>query len=235
MRGKSRKRSAFTLVELLIVISIIGLLVGLLLPVLASARDTAQRAACLSNMGQLETANWVYLVQNDGRMLGTSHGLSWMNSLREIDPALLMRSPVDTSPHFAGGVSINGDYRQTSYAINRYLSPDFTGGTQRIIEVDRPSATIHFGIKVFNQRSGDPGDTRPLWDHLHPDQWNPNIFNTALVNARDELQFNAHSPELSDESGRSAYGYLDGHAEIQTFEDVYVDASHNQFDPQVAR
>lgn len=51
-----RRTRAFTLVELLVVITIISLLVGLLLPAIQAAREAARRNTCLTNCDQLTTA-----------------------------------------------------------------------------------------------------------------------------------------------------------------------------------
>jgi prepilin-type N-terminal cleavage/methylation domain-containing protein len=63
IRGRSNAIShsrAFTLVEILVVIGIIALLLALLLPSLARARESARRTQCLANIAELGRAVLLY-------------------------------------------------------------------------------------------------------------------------------------------------------------------------------
>lgn len=63
MRGEKTK--AFTLVELLVVISVIALLMAILMPALGAARSGSRALACKSNLRQLVIANIGYATEND--------------------------------------------------------------------------------------------------------------------------------------------------------------------------
>lgn len=59
---------AFTLLELLVVISIIAVLAALLLPALTRAKDAGRRAVCLSNLRQVGIAMQSYAHENSDRI-----------------------------------------------------------------------------------------------------------------------------------------------------------------------
>lgn len=65
---RARVRHAFTLVELLVVIGIIAMLISILLPTLSSARQSANKLVCASNMRQVGQAAVFYANDNEGSL-----------------------------------------------------------------------------------------------------------------------------------------------------------------------
>ena len=238
---------AFTLIELLIVIAIIALLMGILMPVLHASRLSALRVKCLGNMRNMEMAHWMYMTDWEGSLVdvGLGHGeahskkeIAWINTLQPYyKDKLLHRSPVDKSPHWpvedrGRGVPVpptTDHFRKTSYGINNYLSAVAPAKRyRRLSDVPRPSGTVHFLIMAFEGEFAGA-------DHPHVETWYvPGQKDSPPVKAATQTQTNAHGGQSQSWQARSNYGFLDGHAEVRLFRDVYVNLEHNSFDPAVA-
>src|SRR5262245_42371483 len=77
-----RRNSAFTLVELLVVIGIIALLISILLPALNRAQQAANLVDCQARLSQIGQAVQIYTAQNKGLLPwgGVNHTAAWTDA-----------------------------------------------------------------------------------------------------------------------------------------------------------
>jgi prepilin-type N-terminal cleavage/methylation domain-containing protein len=108
---RPRQSPGFTLIELLVVIAVIAVLVAILLPSLARAREAGGRAVCLSNLRQMQIAWHLYADDHDSRIVcGRAWGwepkagdaisweLPWCSKfVPDARPSVLTASKADTS------------------------------------------------------------------------------------------------------------------------------------------
>lgn len=78
-RSRTSRSDAFTLVELLVVISVIAILIAILMPSLSRARHQASAVACRANLKQLANGMFYYIADYD--VLPGTHSLFYFQSL----------------------------------------------------------------------------------------------------------------------------------------------------------
>ncbi|CAM3031794.1 type II secretion system protein [Rariglobus hedericola] len=74
-------RRAFTLVELLTVIAIIGVLAAILIPVLGSMREKARATQCVANLRSWGNATGLFVADNNGRLPSSVHGTTKIDNV----------------------------------------------------------------------------------------------------------------------------------------------------------
>lgn len=69
--AKSPSISAFTLVEMLVVLAIVATLVAVVVPASDSLRQRSQRVACASNLRQISIASLLFSSESNGKLIAT--------------------------------------------------------------------------------------------------------------------------------------------------------------------
>ncbi len=204
----------FTLVELLVVIGIIALLMSMLLPSLAKARQSAQKAACASNMRQIGIAMNMFANEHDGRLpdIGTDSSAgdpenspSWIYTLAkylgDVDAVRICPADPKADERLAN--------RATSYALNSYCTHEFWGGKPpKMTKLKPPSETIVL-FTLSDQRGSAATE-----DHIHSIGWFSGFGQSNWDRIIADIQPNRFGGKrFGDTVGSANYLYADGHVD----------------------
>src|SRR5215469_3053107 len=191
-------RQGLTLIEVLVVIAIIGILAAMLLPVLTRPKASAQRAACISNVRQIEAAT---------RMYADEHG-----------DAVVLQT------RYAG----YSEWYSYNYALKSYLNLASTNApTEKVFACPADNYCCRdewTGYSSYAYNGGnrlDPGESPLLADPGIAGVPLASIKNPAktllILEAAARTPFSWHRPEVD---GRGHYrlddsmnvlGFVDGH------------------------
>ena len=133
MTGGFKTIGGFTLVELLVVISIIALLISILMPSLASARQQAKGVQCLANLKRIAFAGIAYVHDNNAYppfRLKQASGATYVNAYGRSKPRWQwffdhgVGPVIDPAPY--GGATFSDS--QTTTMTNKYFTcPNLRG------------------------------------------------------------------------------------------------------------
>jgi prepilin-type N-terminal cleavage/methylation domain-containing protein len=146
MTRQPKSKAGFTLLELLVVLAVIASLTALLFPVLTNARKKVKRAACMSNVKQINLGLRMYSDDSSDRAPRTpgttnSPGLNWtgyktlMKSYVGLNGASSSQDKLFACPADTFYYDLASNFQRVSKGLHEqpqdYLSYAFNGGNAR--------------------------------------------------------------------------------------------------------
>jgi prepilin-type N-terminal cleavage/methylation domain-containing protein/prepilin-type processing-associated H-X9-DG protein len=174
-----QKHRAFTLIELLVVVAIIALLIAILLPSLATAREHSKTVNCAANMRSIGRIIHSWAAENDGRSPGTAQRDKPSNSSYTWAPILndfYIRSPAENvfKPK-TGTISLSGAPSSKTLSCPKFIP----GGSHRQFALNLNLAgggrfgsappAGQYGMLVIPSPQRDS----PNAGNIHITEWNP--------------------------------------------------------------
>jgi len=206
-----RRAKAFTLVELLVVVAIIGALAALAFPAFQKVLITGQQTACTSNLRQIGVALMTYANDNGQLLPETSHtaffGQSWIYTL---EPYLDNVDKIRICPADPKGAE-RLENKGTSYVMNSYLFvPEFDSQGQSLGGIANNLMKINDRTRtIMTFVISDRADVSDYEDHTHSSAWTS--WNAVTRDIAPDRFTTDKKPDHS--LGSSNYLYADGHVE----------------------